>query len=79
MKNTLIVALILSLSYSFVGMAIGFVVSMNERHQGNDGCSYQSYLPYTNPGYLAVCELTRIRFNNEQPVRLVPPETKEIK
>jgi hypothetical protein len=80
MKSGFFIAIISSFfCYMVVGLIMGFLVSMDERVQGKDGCSYQSYLPYTNPGYLAACELTRIRFNNEQPVRLVPSETKEIK
>jgi hypothetical protein len=80
MKDTLIGVLIFLLIYFFLGLVIGFIVSADQRaNYGKDGCTYRSYLPYTNLGYLAACELTRIRFNNEQPVRLVPPETKEIK
>lgn len=48
--------------YSIFGLFIGLMSSMDKRTQGLDGCRYKSYMSYINPGYIGICELTRVRF-----------------
>ncbi len=70
---------ILSVIWIGLGAFLGLVFTANERYAGNDGCTYRSVLPYLNPGYFGACELTRARFNKEQPVQYVPAENKPLK
>ena len=75
-KETILIVLTIWFIISFIS---GVVSSMDERiNNGRDGCVYQSYASFISFGYPIACELTRVRFNKEQPVEYVPKEVKKI-
>lgn len=78
-------SIVVLLFYSFIGAGAGLFATVDARTGSlgatastNDGCVYRSVAAYINPGYYAVCELFRARFNEEQPVEYKPEPKKTL-
>lgn len=52
--------------YIFIGIMFGGVTTVDNRMNDRDGCRYKSYASYINPGYGAMCELFRVRFEKPE-------------
>ncbi len=75
-KESIISTLII---YMALGTVAGAISSASSRIEGKDGCVYRSYTAYMFISYLITCELSRSRFNIEQPIQYTASDVKVIK
>lgn len=63
-KEGMLAILVVIIIWSAMGFMFGLIDSASQRTQkGEDGCRYKSIASITNPGYVAMCELFRARFD----------------